>query len=87
MSQEKAQEFIRRAGTEKGFFDMLINVKSRDELLGAAKLMGYDFTIEELRWAIVRTMDLDSEDLDAVTGGTGIFGYGRVFSFINMLGK
>jgi predicted ribosomally synthesized peptide with nif11-like leader len=86
MSQEKAREFIRRAGTEKGLAKMLDNLKSKDELLSAAKSLGYDFTAEELRLAIVRIMDLDDTDLDAVTGGGGTFRYGQVLSFINMLG-
>jgi predicted ribosomally synthesized peptide with nif11-like leader len=86
VSQEKAREFIRKAGTEKSLSGMLDNVKSKEDLLNAAKSLGYDFTIEELRRAIVQIMDLDDTELDAVTGGTEVFGYGRVFSLINMLG-
>ncbi|MDR2779533.1 MAG: Nif11-like leader peptide family natural product precursor [Synergistaceae bacterium] len=86
MSQEKAQEFIRRVGTEKFFSNMLDNVKSRDNLLDVAKSLGYEFTVEELRLAIVRIMDLDEADLDSVMGGAQMFGYGKALSLVNLLG-
>jgi predicted ribosomally synthesized peptide with nif11-like leader len=87
MSQEKAQEFIRRAGTEKSLSKMLDNLKSKDELLNAAKSLGYDFTLEELRLAIVQIMDLDDKALSAVTGGGAeAFGYGQMLFFVHILG-
>jgi predicted ribosomally synthesized peptide with nif11-like leader len=86
MSQEKAQEFIRRVGTEKSFANVLDSLKSKDELLNVARSLGYDFTLEELQAAILRVMDLDDSDLNAVTGGAGTFGYGSVLSLVNLLG-
>ncbi|MDR3354887.1 MAG: Nif11-like leader peptide family natural product precursor [Synergistaceae bacterium] len=86
MSQESAREFIHRVGSEKSMSNMLDNLKSRDELLLAARSFGYDFTTEELSLAIVRIMDLDDADLEAVTGGTEAFGYGKVLSIVNLLG-
>jgi hypothetical protein len=65
---------------------MLDNLKSRDELLNAARSWGYDFTMEELQTAVVLVMDLGDADLDAVTGGTGVFGYGKVLSIANLMG-
>ena len=75
MSQEKAQEFILRVGTEKRFSGQDI-----------ARSLGYDFTVEELQRAIVRIMDLEDADLDSVTGGAGTFGYGKVLSLANLVG-
>jgi predicted ribosomally synthesized peptide with nif11-like leader len=86
VSQEKAHEFIRKAGTEKSFSDVLAKLKSEDDLLNAAKSLGYDFTIEELRLAIVRIMDLADADLGAVTGGAGAPEYGWVLSILRSLG-
>jgi predicted ribosomally synthesized peptide with nif11-like leader len=86
VSQKSAENFVRKAGTEKSFSKMLDNLKSKDDLLNAAKSLGYDFTAEELRLAIVRIMDLDETDLDAVMGGTGMFGYGKVLSLVNLMG-
>jgi predicted ribosomally synthesized peptide with nif11-like leader len=85
MSQERAQEFIRRVGTEKGFLRLLDNLKSKDDLLKAARAFGYDFTTEELTLAIVRTMDLQEGDLESVTGGAVAFGYGRMLSIASLL--
>jgi hypothetical protein len=65
---------------------MLDNLKSRDELLSAAASWGYDFTMEELRLAVVRVMDLNDADLEAVSGGSGVFGYGKVLSIVNLMG-
>jgi hypothetical protein len=65
---------------------MLDTLKSREDLLNAARSLGYDFTAEELRLAIVRIMDLDDGDLDAVKGGTGGFEYGKVLSLVNLVG-
>jgi predicted ribosomally synthesized peptide with nif11-like leader len=89
VSQEEAQAFVRKVGTEKSFANVLDNLKSKDELLNAARSLGYNFTAEELQAAIVRIMDLDDTDLDAVTGGaggTGVFGYGKVLSLVTLLG-
>ena len=75
MSQEKAQQFILRVGTEKRF-----------SVQDIARSLGYDFTVEELQRAIVRIMDLEDADLDSVTGGAGTFGYGKVLSLANLVG-
>jgi predicted ribosomally synthesized peptide with nif11-like leader len=83
MSQKKAQEFIRRAGTEKNLANTLNSLKSKSELLEVARSFGYDFTVEELKLAIVQTMNLQDEDLDAVTGG-GVR-YGDVLVLVNLL--
>lgn len=89
MSQEKAHEFIRKTGTGNSFLDILSSLKSEEDLLNVAKSLGYDFTMEELRVAIVRIMDLNDRDLNdsdlnAVTGGVEIFGHG-LLSFISLL--
>jgi predicted ribosomally synthesized peptide with nif11-like leader len=86
MSQERAQEFIRRIGTERGFLRLLDNLKSKDDLLKAARVCGYDFTADELKTAIVRTMDLQEADLRSVTGGVGVSGYGELLWIANLLG-
>ena len=86
MSQEKAQEFILRVGTEKRFSGMFDHLKTENELQDIARSLGYDFTVEELQRAIVRIMDLEDADLDSVTGGAGTFGYGKVLSLANLVG-
>jgi predicted ribosomally synthesized peptide with nif11-like leader len=86
MPLESARDFIRKAGTEKSFSNMLDNLKSKDDLLNAARSLGYDFTMEELQLAAVQVMDLDDADLDTVKGGTGMFGYGKVLSLVSLAG-
>lgn len=78
MSQEKAREFMRRLGREKSFSNVLDNLKSSDDLLNVARSLGYDFTVEELRLAIARTMDLEDADLENINGGAGSPGYEKV---------
>ncbi|MDR2180385.1 MAG: Nif11-like leader peptide family natural product precursor [Synergistaceae bacterium] len=85
MSQEKAQEFIRKIGTEKSFSDMLDKAKSKEEFFNVARSLGYEFTMEEVRAAVVRAMDLDDAELESVNGGAGTFGYGKLFSLVSML--
>ncbi|MDR1622335.1 MAG: Nif11-like leader peptide family natural product precursor [Synergistaceae bacterium] len=87
MSQEKAQEFIRKVGTERHLWRILDNLKSKDDLLEVAQSLGYTFSVEELKLAIVQIMDLQDEDLESVVGGVrGGFGYGTVLSLVNLLG-
>jgi hypothetical protein len=66
---------------------MIDELKSRDDLLLAAKSLGYDFTADEFRTAVVKIMDLGETELDAVTGGAGIFAfaYGKTLPLLNLL--
>jgi predicted ribosomally synthesized peptide with nif11-like leader len=84
VSQENAREFIRKVGAEKSFSNMLDNLKSGDDLLNAAKSLGYGFTIEELRLAIVRIMDLEDADLENINGGAGMSGYEKMLSLAGL---
>lgn len=88
MSQVKAKEFIRKVRTEKHLWTMLDNLKSKDELLEAARSIGYYFTAEELTLAIVQIMDLQDEDLESVVGGVREnFGYGTILFLVGLLGS
>jgi predicted ribosomally synthesized peptide with nif11-like leader len=86
VSQEEAQVFVRRVGTEKSFANFLNNLKSKNDLLDFARSLGYKFTIEELQVAIVQVMDLSDSDLEVVTGGMGTLGYEKVLSLVTLLG-
>jgi predicted ribosomally synthesized peptide with nif11-like leader len=85
VSQEKAQEFIYKIGTEKRFSSMIDELKSRDDLLLAARSLGYDFTADEFRMAVVRIMDLGETELDTVTGGAVIFAHGKNLPLLSLL--
>jgi hypothetical protein len=62
------------------------NLKSKDDLLKVARAFGYDFTVDELKAAIVRTMDLQERDLESIRGGIGSSGYGGLLSIMKILG-
>jgi predicted ribosomally synthesized peptide with nif11-like leader len=86
LSQEKAQEFIRRVGTDRDSLRLPDNLESKDDLLRVAQAFGYEFTATELELAIVRIMDLQEWELESVTGGLREFGYGELLSIVNLLG-
>ena len=74
MSQESARFFLERARNDKKFARHLAAIDSSHALMENIRSWGYDFTLEDLKYAFVALSNLSEEELSSVSGGMADWG-------------
>ena len=69
MSRESARFFFERVSHDKRFAKCFEGVDSPDTLMEIVKHWGYDFTREDLKYAVVTLSHMSDEELASVSGG------------------
>ena len=69
MSRESARLFWERLNRDKEFAKCFEGVDSPDTLMEIARRLGYDFTQEDLKYALVTLSNMSEEALTGASGG------------------